>query len=223
MACGTADCLVWEVLKYSNCSFRAKTETKNFCRSPDNVTGLCEEKACPLANSNYATTRLKSGKIILQVKTPERAHMPAKMWDKIELPEDVTEANKIIDGELQYYYDPWLIEKVKFRYEKLLETLHRQREMRAAPKVLNIPVKPKQEKRLNAREVRALHVANIEATVKKQLLKNLEDNQYEGLYNLENDEFEKTLDEVEEEVDYVDDSEWEEMTREEEEEVLEKA
>lgn len=155
MACGTADILIWQTLSESNCTYRSKAEDQLFCRSVENATGLCDRKSCPLANSQYATTRLIAGKIYLEIKTPERAHTPAKMWQKIELSENVSEAMDVIEEELQYW-DEWLIEKVKQRYVRLHETLENMRRMKQAPKVKALPIKNKLEKRNRARERRAL-------------------------------------------------------------------
>lgn len=222
MACGTSDALVWEVLQYENCCFRVKTSTLTFCRSDENVTGICDRKSCSLANSQYSTVNLVKGKIILRTKTAERAHMPSKLWDKIELPEDVEAANKIIDDELQYW-DQWLIDKVKFRYTRLRETLIRQRELKQKEGEVKImPIKQKIERRNLSREKRALKVAYVEDTVKLALKKQLADGVYDGVVNFDDEQFQKDLDEVEEPEEFIDESDFQEIVEEEEEE-LEKA
>lgn len=216
MACGTADILIWKTLEESNCTYRSKAEDQLFCRSPENATGLCDRKSCPLANSQYATTRLVAGKIYLEIKTPERAHMPAKMWQKIELSENVAEAMDVIETELQYW-DEWLIEKVKQRYVRLHETLNNMRQMRQAPKVKALPIKNKLEKRNRAREKRALSVAHVEYTVKEELVKRLHEGVYGDIYNLEEEKFNEALDELEQPVEFVDESDFDEFDDEEEE------
>lgn len=215
MACGTADVLIWNVLHDSNCQYRRKAQDQLFCRSEDNATGLCDKKSCPLANSQYATTRLIAGKIYLQMKAPERVHMPAKTWQRIELSENVAEAMDVIENELQYW-DEWQIEKVKQRYVRLLEILQNIREMRKAPKVRELPILPKVEKRNKSREKRALNVAHVEYYVKEELLKRLREGEYGEIYNVNQEEFDKALDEYAEEVEFIDESDLEEFEYEEE-------
>lgn len=221
MACGTADCLIWEILDSSHCSFRAKADTVNFCRNPENVTGLCNRKSCPLSNSQYGTCRLIKGKVVLHTKTAERAHMPSKLWDKVELPEDVEAGNKIIEQEMQYW-DDWQIEKVKVRYVRLLEVLNNMRRVRVEEKNVKIlPIKKKLERRNKAREERALNVAHVEYTVKEELKRKLKDGEYGTIYNIQEEEFNEALDDIEQPVEFVDESDFEEVA--EEEELLEKA
>lgn len=222
MACGNADIMIWNNLELTNCTYRTKAEDQKFCRSTENVTGLCNRKSCPLANSQYATTRIEKGKIILMMKSPERVHTPAKMWEKIILPEDPVEANKIIDEQLQYW-DEWLIDKVKIRYGRILETLDNMRIMKQAPKVKDLPIKNKQEKRNKAREERALSVAHVEYTVKEELKNRLKNGVYGEIYNLDAKEFNDALDEFAEPVEFIDESDLEEEIFEYENEEEEKA
>jgi protein MAK16 len=158
---------------------------------------------------------LISGKIYLSMKTAERAHLPAKMWQRIELPEDPEAAMAIIDRELQYWNN-WLIEKVKVRYYRIVETLQNMRRLRQAPKVKSLPIKKRVERRNAAREERALSVAHIEYRVKEELLRRLREGVY-GIYNLEEEEFNEALDDLAQEIEFVDESDFEDELEEEEE------
>jgi protein MAK16 len=161
-----------------------------------------------------------AGKITLEMKTPERAHTPAKLWQKIELPEDVSEGMTIIERELQYW-DEWLIEKVKQRYVRIVETLERMRKLRQAPKVKEIAIKRRVEKRTKAREQKALSVAHVDYVTKQELLKRLREGVYGEIYNMEKEEFEEALDEYAEDMEFVDESDLEDVEEEVDEDIEE--
>ncbi|KAL6543627.1 hypothetical protein OROGR_010124 [Orobanche gracilis] len=88
------DEVIWQVIRHNHCSFMAKIESGLFCRNLYNVTGICNQSSCPLANSPpYANTTL-------YMKTIERAHMPNRLWERVKLPRNCEMALEIIDKHL---------------------------------------------------------------------------------------------------------------------------
>jgi protein MAK16 len=161
------------------------------------VSGLCSRQSCPLANSRYATIRENEGRLYLFVKTIERAHTPAKMWEKIKLSKNYQKALKQIDDELQYWPE-FMIHKNKQRLTKLTQVLIRTRRLllRSSTKVVGI--NKKVERRDAKREQKAEKAAKLEMTIEKELLERLRKGVYgDGIVNESTQAFEKALDELE--------------------------
>lgn len=175
-----AEELIWQAIGPSGtsfCSFKVKTVTQNFCRNQYNVSGLCSRQACPLANTKYATVREQEGSLYLFMKTPERAHLPAKMWERVKLSSDYAKALEQIDTELQYW-PSFLKHKCKQRTTKIVQYLIKMRKLRTRETGKLVPVKKKLERREAARESKALAAAKLEKNLEKELVARLKSRAY---------------------------------------------
>ncbi|PVU90992.1 hypothetical protein BB561_004621 [Smittium simulii] len=171
------DEIVWQIVGNRFCSFRVKTNIDKLCRNEYNLTGICNMQSCPLANSQYATVKEHLGVTYLYVKTAERAHMPSKLWEKIKLPSNYTEALKIIDTEL-VYWPSWIKHKCKQRLTKIVQYLIRMRKLKLKGETKLVGIKKKTERRLKTREIRAEQVARLDKSIEKELLERLKSKAY---------------------------------------------
>ncbi|KAJ3112312.1 hypothetical protein HK100_002384 [Physocladia obscura] len=197
------DEVIWKVINNQFCSYKVKIETNVFCRNEYSVTGLCNRQSCPLANSRYATIKEEQGQLYLYMKTIERAHTPAKLWEKIKLSKNYAQALEQIDTELQHW-PKFVIHKCKQRATKLTQYIIRTRRLiiKGSNKKTET-INKKVERRESRREAKAESAARLEISIEKELMERLRKGVYnngEGMVNLNQSVFEKALDRIEDEI-----------------------
>ncbi|KAL0226855.1 hypothetical protein P9112_014179 [Eukaryota sp. TZLM1-RC] len=188
-----SDDTIWMCVNNTFCSYKVKTETQTFCRHKLNVTGLCSRTSCVLANSRYATIVEHEGKCYLYMKTIERAHSPANLWEKIPLPSNYKEALSIIDEQLQFWPE-WVINKCKQRLTKIVQYIIRLRKMHKNSTSQLVGINKKVERREKTRELKALSAAQLERTISKELLTKLQAGEYSDIFNFPQRQYEQLLD-----------------------------
>lgn len=187
------DDVVWQIINNQFCSFKIKTPSSTFCRNEYNVTGLCNKQSCPLANSQYATVREFNGRLYLLKKVVERAHLPSKMWEKILLSQNVEEAKELIEKNLEYW-SQFSIGKCQMRLERIVEVQKRMRKLENSPnQPILLPKKSKKVKRDRNRENRALEVSRLETVIEKELVDRLQQGVYGEIYNFHPRAFEAMI------------------------------
>ncbi|RFU35436.1 hypothetical protein B7463_g902, partial [Scytalidium lignicola] len=175
----SSDEIVWQQF----CSFKLKTtKEKNFCRNEYNATGECNRTSCPLANSRYATVRqADNGTIYLYMKTIERAHTPAKLWERIKLSQNYSKALEQIDERL-IYWPKFMVHRCKSRLTRLTQVNIRIRRLAKEDERLGeklVPkLAPKVRNREEARERKALAAARVERAIERELLQRLRSGAY---------------------------------------------
>ena len=133
------------------------------------------------------------------MKTIERAHLPKQLWEKVKLPKNYSKALEVIDEHLEFWAK-FQRHKCKQRLTKLHQMLIRSRKLKVSGMHTQEEmesINKRYEKRETKREAKALIAAKLETAIEKELLSRLQKGTYKDIYNLEQTEFEKALDEEE--------------------------
>ncbi|CCH46418.1 hypothetical protein BN7_6012 [Wickerhamomyces ciferrii] len=189
------------IINQQFCSFKLKTtKEQNFCRNEYNVSGLCSRQSCPLANARYATVKNIDGKLYLYMKTAERAHTPAKLWERIKLSKNYSKALEQVDNHL-LYWNKFLIHKCKQRLTRLTQVAITERRLALRDEERHyVGVKHKVKRREENRERKALAAAKIEKAIEKELLERLKSGAYgDKPLNVDEKIWKKVLGHVEDE------------------------
>jgi protein MAK16 len=200
------DEMIWQVINHQFCSYKtiigkAKSDKITFCKHPYSVTGLCNRTSCPLANSLYATLREENGKVVLCMKTVERAHSPKNLWEKVYLSRNYSKAIAQLDEHLQYF-PKVLVHRNKQRLTKIHQYLLRMRKLKLKElaghkaKIVQAPTR-KISQRESRREQKALIAAKITQKVEQELVDRLAKGTYGDIYNFEQTAFNKALEQLE--------------------------
>jgi protein MAK16 len=148
------------------------------------------------------------------LKTVERAHTPAELWEKIVLDKSYNIALGQIDENLLYWPE-FLKHKCKQRFTRIRQMLVRKRRMKLKQSEEYEVISRKAEKREKSREVKAEKAAVVERHIEEILLDKLKNGVYDDIYNYPSKMLEDYLNneqiqEKEEEVEYEDISDEEE-------------
>jgi len=177
---------LWNKLNHEHCSYKEKGATpQSLCRNEYNVTGLCSRSVCPLANDKYATVLDKEGVIFLYMKTPERAHSPKHLWEKVKLSNNFLQALDQVSKHMEHWPDSQ-VNRVKQRLTKLRQMLVRTRNITAQQAsgqgTTLVPIKRKTEKREAKLELKAETAAKLESSIGRELLNRLKAGMYGNLH-----------------------------------------
>jgi protein MAK16 len=185
-----SDEIVWQIINHGHCSYKIKEESAlTFCRNAYNVTGLCNRSSCPLANSNYSTILEQNGTLFLCLKSVERAHTPAAMWQLVRLDENYEKAFHQVSKALEYW-PKFLAHKNKQRLTKITQYLIRTRNLAKNSKGKIVSIPKKEKKKEERSEGKAQIAARIDSSIEQELLKRLKSGLYNDIYSFSSAQYE---------------------------------
>lgn len=175
---------IWDSIgNKKTCSFKLNTKLDTLCKNIYNVTSMCNEFSCPLANTKYATIRSIDNELYLFIKEPETANRPRNMYEKIKLSSVYSEALQEIEKNLEFW-DEEVIHKCKQRLTKLTEYHERIEYAKEHGNIDLMVRKTKMNRREKLRALKALNSINFEKEIGDELMMRLQS----GIYGEDNKE-----------------------------------
>ena len=189
------DSITWSIIglgKNSFCSYKVKIDSgEAFCRNPYNVTGKCSKTSCPLVNFQYATVLETKNKLYLCMKTEERKQTPLHQWERVELPSNFKDVLRVIDSHLMWWSKTIRL-RCKQRAVRLTQMLIRRKKNLAIDRGTEwVRVHKKVERRVEARERKAIRTLRPEGLIEKELLKRLREGAYDAETNCDTQDLEE--------------------------------
>lgn len=189
-----SDEVVWQIINHGHCSFKFKeNKVATFCRNTYNVTGICNRSSCPLANSNYSTILEQNGALFLCLKSVERSHTPADMWQLIQLHDNYEAAFHQVSTALEHW-PKFLVHKNKQRLTKITQYLIRTRKSAKSSRGRFVSVPKREKKKQQRMEGKAESSARLDSSIEQELLKRLKSGLYNNIYSFPSTQYEEEID-----------------------------
>lgn len=160
----------------------------------------------------------ENGVVSLYIKTIERAHLPSKLWERVKLSTNYSQALAQITEQLQFWPN-FNAHKCKQRLTKIHQYLIRMRKLKLKTRVKLVGAPKKVERREATREKKAEKAARLSGSIQNELLQRLKQGVYSEMVYFPEQAYSKVLDLVgETEEEMVDEELGEEVEGEQEEE-----
>lgn len=143
----------------------------------------------------------------MYMKTIERAHTPANLWERVKLKKNFEQALEQLNTHL-VHWPRYMVQKVKQRLVKIRQYLIRMRRLKLRAKTKLVTVNKKVERREASREQKAEIAAQLDNAIKKEILARFQSNTYpEDIHNFNPALFQKALEDENAESDAEEDEE----------------